>query len=170
VRRLTVDERDALARDKSGLRRAGMTSYMADALSMLEKRIYSALRLDEGQTVSDIARSDGISERTIRLWIAPINKTKPHTVGVADSDALTYPGRPTVYDAEHIARIVHVLPTVADLSRDHWTLNSVQAYLATHHDIAIKHTRLTEILAERSIRLDAFMGGTADDGDRTQPR
>ncbi len=110
VRHLTIDERRALEQEERRLWRAREESIAPDVVSTQEKRVRIALRSDEGWTAARIARDLGMSERTVRTWIARINETVPGALrGVDDLEDRRRSGHPTVYDAAHIADIVRAL-------------------------------------------------------------
>ncbi len=171
VRHLTIDERRALEQEERRLWRAREESIAPDVVSTQEKRVRIALRSDEGWTAARIARDLGMSERTVRTWIARINETVPGALrGVDDLEDRRRSGHPTVYDAAHIADIVRALLASPDPSRDRWTLDALRAYLADHHDIGIRRARLGDILRERRIRWYAPLADTGGDrGDRGGP-
>jgi transposase len=151
VRYLTADERNRLVREWNVKR---SSDYNPATLTALEKRIHTALVSGYSWPVSRIATDLSLSERTVRTWIAVINKTKQGTLTVDDSRDRKRPGRAPVYDAARIAEVARTPPATVGLPHARWTLASLQDYLNDHHGIGIKRSRLSDVLNKSGIRLD----------------
>src|SRR5919198_974715 len=75
-----------------------------------------------------------------------------HLAGLEDQPRA---GRPPTYTPEQVARVVATAltdPKSLDLPFASWTLDRLAAYLTEHQGIAIKRSRIDEILLKEGLR------------------
>ena len=104
----------------------------------------------EGHAVSAIVAQTGISERTVRRWITRFNAQGP-----AGLDDAPRSGRPPVYTTEEIGTVVATSltkPDILELPFGSWTLDRLVAYLQEVKGIAIKRSRVSELLQAEGLR------------------
>lgn len=104
----------------------------------------------EGQRVPQIAARLGVTENTVRTWLKRFNEA-----GVAGICDEARSGRPPTYSAEEISVVVATALTKPDdlaLPFGHWTLDRLAEYLGQHKGIAIKRSRINEILQAEGLR------------------
>ena len=104
----------------------------------------------QGVRVSAIARALGVCEATVRTWLRRFNA---HGVdGLADAPRA---GRPATYPPEAVGELIAAsLPDPRELGLPFgsWTLDRLAAYLAEEKGIAIKRSRIGEILQAEGLR------------------
>jgi transposase len=86
----------------------------------------------------------------VRDWIKRFN-----TRGVAGLEDRPRAGRPPTYTPEQVAKVVATAltsPEALDLPFASWTLDRLAAYLNEHAAIAIKRSRIDEILVNEGLR------------------
>lgn len=104
----------------------------------------------EQQRVPQIAARLGIAENMVRHWLHCFNETG--LPGLLDE---TRSGRPPTYSPEEISIVVATALTKPDdlaLPFGHWTLDRLEAYLSEEKGIAIKRSRINEILQAEGLR------------------
>lgn len=104
----------------------------------------------EGQRVPEIAARLGVAENTVRHWLHRFNEA-----GVAGLFDEGRTGRPPTYSAEAISEVVATALTKPDqlgLPFGHWTLDRLEVYLNEDKGIAIKRSRINEILLAEGLR------------------
>jgi transposase len=140
VRPLTAEEAtaiEALARSRT-----------APARAVERARIIREAQ--HGARVPAIARMLGVCEATVRTWLSRFNAS-----GLAGLDDVPRAGRPATYPPEAVGELV-----VASLTAPHalglpfgsWTLDRLAAYLAEEKGIAMKRSRIGEILQAEGLR------------------
>ena len=140
LRPLTAEEEpaiDRLARSRAAPARAVERARMVD----LARR---------GERVPAIARAVGVGEATVRLWLGRFNARG--LAGLADA---AREGRPPTHPAEEVGELVAASltpPREAGLPFASWTLDRLEAYLNDEKGIAIKRSRIAEILAAEGRR------------------
>ena len=140
VRRLTGEEEAAVER----LAR----SRTAPARAVERARIVGLAR--RGRPVPAVAREVGVSEQTVRRWLARFNAAG--LAGLADAGRS---GRPPAYTPEEIGEVVAASltdPQALGLPFASWTLDRLAAYLNEERGIAIKRSRIGEVLAAEGLR------------------
>jgi transposase len=103
-----------------------------------------------GARVSTIARTLGVCEATVRTWVRRFNAEG--LAGLADASR---PGRPATYTAEEVGELIAASltdPRELGLPFASWTLDRLAAYLNEERGIAIKRSRLGEILQTEGLR------------------
>jgi transposase len=104
----------------------------------------------EGQGVQAIVARTGISEHAVRRWITRVNAQGP--AGWHDAPRT---GRPRVYTTEEIGTVVATRRTKPDelgLPFGSWTLDRLVAYLQEVKGIAIKRSRVSDLLPAEGLR------------------
>jgi transposase len=107
-------------------------------------------RSHEEQTIGAIAQGLGVHEATVRKWIRRFNKQGLD--GLLDA---ARSGRPPTYTPEQVGAVVATAltdPQALDLPFAAWTLDRLQAYLNEEAGIAIKRSRIDELLQAEGLR------------------
>lgn len=103
-----------------------------------------------GHRVREIVALMGLDDKTVRGWIRRFN-----TQGLAGLTDAPRRGRPPTYTPEEIGTVVATSltpPGDLDLPFGSWTLDRLVAYLHEVHGIAIKRSRIGEILQAEGLR------------------
>lgn len=103
-----------------------------------------------GARPSAIATRFGLSRPTVYTWIRRFNAQ-----GIAGLDDLPRSGRPTTYTPQETAEVIAAAltdPQTLGLGFGCWTLDRLQAYLNTQQGIAIKRSRIDELLRAKGLR------------------
>ena len=104
----------------------------------------------QGQRVSAIKAELGVADGTVRLWITRFNA---HGLdGLRDRRR---GGRPATYSPEVVGELIAASLTDPDdlgLPCGSWTLDRLAAYLTEEQGIAMKRSRIGEILAAEGLR------------------
>ncbi len=120
------------------------------APARLVERARIVLYSRQGDTVAEIAAALGICQDTVRRWI---NRFDRHGVaGLADRPRA---GRPPTYSAEEAGTVVAASltkPEELGLPFACWTLDRLAAYLNEEHGLAIKRSRISELLIAEGLR------------------
>jgi transposase len=114
------------------------------------ERAQMVWRADRGERVPAIARALGITEATVRLWLARFNAG-----GVAGLKDAPRSGRPPVYDAAEVGAVIAASLTKPDdlgLPFGSWTLDRLTAYLHEEKGLAIGRSRIATLLQEEGLR------------------
>jgi transposase len=104
----------------------------------------------QGQIAPAIAAELRLTAETVRDWIKRFN-----TRGVAGLEDRPRAGRPPTYTPEQVAKVVATAltsPEALNLPFASWTLDRLAAYLNEHAAIAIKRSRIDEILVNEGLR------------------
>ncbi len=104
----------------------------------------------QGERVPAIARAVGCSERTVRIWLKRFNAG-----GLAGLQDAPRAGRPPTYSSEQVGEVIATaLTNPADLGLPFgsWTLDRLAAYLQEQRGIAMKRSRIDEILIAEGLR------------------
>lgn len=104
----------------------------------------------EQQRVPHIATRLGVTENTVRNWLHRFNEAG--LPGLFDE---VRTGRPPTYSPEEISVVVATALTKPDdlsLPFGHWTLDRLEVYLNGEKGIAIKRSRINEILQAEGLR------------------
>lgn len=103
-----------------------------------------------GQRVSQIVAAVGLSDWTVRKWLKRFNAR-----GLAGLQDRARAGRPPTYTATEVGTLVAASLTDPDelgLPFGSWTLDRLAAYLQEEHGIALKRSRIGEILVAEGLR------------------
>jgi transposase len=114
------------------------------------RRAQLVLLAVEGRKAAEIAESLGLHARTTRFWLKRFNAH-----GLAGLEESERPGRPPAYSADQVAAVVAAAVTrPADLGLPFasWTLDRLVAYLSEAKGIAMRRSRVGEILQREGLR------------------
>jgi transposase len=103
-----------------------------------------------GQGPSAVARRLGVTRPTVYAWIDRFN-----AAGIDGPHDRPRPGRPPTYTAEQRAEVLAAALTKPEdlgLPFGCWTLDRLQAYLNEQKGIAIKRSRIDEVLLDEGLR------------------
>src|SRR3954468_4447373 len=140
LRRLSAEEEQEIAR----LAR----SRTAPARLVERARIIGLAA--QGCRVLAIATELGISAPVVRRWLERFNASG--VAGLADAPRS---GRPVTYTAEEVGELIAArltAPQELGLPFASWTLDRLGAYLHEHKGIALKRSRIGEILPAEGLR------------------
>jgi transposase len=104
----------------------------------------------EGCRVPAIARELRICPETVRFWIKRFNNR-----GIEGLKDEPRSGRPATYTAEEVGEVIAASvtnPRDLGLPFGSWTLDRLEAYLNEQKGIAIKRSRIDEILLAEGLR------------------
>jgi transposase len=108
------------------------------------------LASSEGQGVGEIGCSLHLKQAKVRKWIHRFNE---HGLGGLDDEARV--GRPPTYNAEAVSEVVAASltdPQRLGLPFASWTLDRLEAYLNDVKGIAIKRSRINDVLLREGLR------------------
>ena len=103
-----------------------------------------------GDSVEEIEETLGVCPATVRLWLNRFNRQG--VKGLADRPRS---GRPPVYTQEQVGEVVATSltdPQTLGLPFASWTLDRLAAYLNEETGLAIKRSRISEILTAEGLR------------------
>ena len=104
----------------------------------------------EGQRVSAIKAELGVTDGTVRLWITRFN-----ALGLDGLRDRRRDGRPSTYPPEAVGEVIAASlsdPDTLGLPFGSWTLDRLAAYLHEVKGIAMKRSRIGEILVAEGLR------------------
>jgi transposase len=107
-------------------------------------------RAKRGETPPTIAEALGVSAETVRRRIRRFNAE-----GLAALEDHRRSGRPATYSADVVAEVIAAAltnPQRLDLPFASWTLDRLAAYLLEHKGIAMRRSRIDEILLQEGLR------------------
>lgn len=140
LRCMTPEEEKAIA--------ALMQSRTAAIRSVERARIIQAAA--KGQSAPVIATALGCSRPTVYAWIRRFNDH-----GLAGLEELRRCGRPPTYSPEQRAEVIATAltaPQSLGLPFACWTMDRLQVYLGEQKALAMKRSRISEILVEEGLR------------------
>jgi transposase len=114
------------------------------------ERAKVALAALQGEGVGAIAQRFDVSPATVYLWLHRFEQQG--LAGLADQPR---GGRPPTYTREQVGTIVATAltdPQTLGQAYSSWTLDRLAAYLAEHEGIAMKRSRLDELLLAEGLR------------------
>jgi transposase len=103
-----------------------------------------------GERTPAVARRLGVGADVVRGWVARFNAAG--LAGLADRPRA---GRPATYTAEEVGEVVAAAltaPQALGLPFGAWTLDRLAAYLHEQKGIAIKRSRIDEVLLDEGLR------------------
>jgi transposase len=140
VRELTAEEQASVAR---------LSHSRTAAASQVERaKIIQALA--QGKSVPEVAQALQVKERKVRQWLKRFNEHGRE--GLQERERS---GRPATYSPEQISELVAISLTKPDALGQpfgHWTLDRLETYLNEERGIAIKRSRINEILLAEGLR------------------
>ncbi len=104
----------------------------------------------QGHSAPRIAQLVGAEVETVRRWIHRFNAE-----GLNGLEDRRRAGRPATYTAEQVATVIATAltaPRTLGLPFATWTLDRLAAYLHEHSGIAMKRSRIDEILLREGLR------------------
>ena len=104
----------------------------------------------QGWAAPEIAVQLRLTAATVRGWIGRFN-----AAGLAGLEDRPRAGRPPTYAPEQVATVIATAltePRALDLPFASWTLDRLAAYLNEHKGIAIKRSRIDEVLRAEGLR------------------
>ena len=104
----------------------------------------------EGRSVPAIAAALHVSAPTVRVWLKRFNAQG--LAGLVDAPRV---GRPATYTPEEVGTVIAAAlthPQHLDQPFASWTLDRLEAYLNETKGIAIKRTRIDDILLAEGLR------------------
>ena len=104
----------------------------------------------DGKQVEAIAVQLGLARGTVYLWLHRFEAT-----GLRGLEDAPRGGRPATYSREQVGAIVATAltdPQTLDLPFQSWTLDRLVAYLSEQKGIAMKRSRLNEVLLSEGLR------------------
>ncbi len=140
LRALTPEERHALEQ----------LAHSRTAPARLVERARILLAAAGGQGPSAIATQVNVCRENVYTWIHRFNEQ-----GLAGLDDRPRSGRPHTYTAEQRAEVIATAltdPQSLSLPFGCWTLDRLQAYLNEQKGIAIKRSRISEILVDEGLK------------------
>ena len=140
LRDLTTDERSAVER----------LAHSRTSPARLVERARVVLAAVSGEQVSAIAQRFQVTAATVYLWLHRFTDE-----GLAGLEDKPRKGRPPTYTTEQVAIVVATAltdPQTLGLPFKSWTLDRLAAYLAEHKGIAIKRSRIDELLIAEGLR------------------
>jgi transposase len=104
----------------------------------------------QGRAVRAIAEDLRLAAETVRFWVKRFNAAGVE--GLADAPRA---GRPATYTPEQVGEVIAAAltkPQALGLPFGAWTLDRLAAYLAEQRGIAIKRSRIDELLLDEGLR------------------
>jgi transposase len=138
----------AMTQDEARTLRAWAHSRTTEA--RLRDRARMCWLASEGQRVSAIKTELGVADGTVRLWITRFN-----TDGLDGLRDRRRGGRPATYTPEQVGELIAASltdPQALGLPFASWTLDRLATYLNEDRGIAIKRSRIGEILQREGLR------------------
>jgi transposase len=140
LRELTAEEQSAI-------------NKLAHARTAPARRVERAriiVYASQGEGAPAIAERLRLDAYTVRGWIHRFNAR-----GLAGLEDRPRAGRPPTYTPEQVATVIATAltePRALDLPFASWTLDRLAAYLNEHKGIAIKRSRIDELLRAEGLR------------------
>ena len=137
-----------LSADETAVVKALAHSRTAPARRVERARIL--WRASRGETPPVIAAALGVAAETVRRRIRRFNAE-----GLAVLEDQPRPGRPATYSVEEVATVIAAAltaPRQLGLPFASWTLDRLAAYLLEHKGIAMRRSRIDEILLREGLR------------------
>jgi transposase len=104
----------------------------------------------QGKVAPAIGREIGVNQATVRLWLKRFNAK-----GLAGLQDEPRSGRPSTYSQEQVGEVIATAltdPKSLNLPFGCWTLDRLEAYLNENKGIAMRRTRIDEILIAEGLR------------------
>ncbi len=116
----------------------------------LVERARMILLASRAQRVPAIADELKVTQATVRTWLTRFN-----TAGLDGLGDRERSGRPTTYTPEEVAEVVAASltpPQKLGLPFGSWTMDRLAAYLNEEKSVAIKRSRISELLIAEGLR------------------
>lgn len=131
-------------------RRVQRLAHSRTAQARLRDRARICWLSHQGQRVATIQAALGVADGTVRLWIRRFNAE-----GLAGLRDRRRGGRPATYTPEQVGELIAASltdPQELGLPFSSWTLDRLAACLNEERGIAIKRSRIGEILQTEGLR------------------
>jgi transposase len=125
-------------------------AHSRTAPARLVERARIIWQAQQGRRVSAIAAALRLNHKTVRRWLQHFNEH-----GLAGLEDQPRTGRPATYTAEEVGTVIALAltdPQQLGLPFAAWTLDRLAAYLHEHQGIAIKRSRIGELLLAEGLR------------------
>ncbi len=143
----TLSLRELTAEEWAAVERLAHSRTSAARLVERARVVLAAL---DGERASAIAERFHVTAATVYLWLHRFNDG-----GLAGLQDKPRGGRPPTYSREEVGVVVQTAltdPQTLGLSFASWTLDRLAAYLAEHQGIAMKRSRIDELLIAEGLR------------------
>ena len=143
----TLVLREATAEERTSIERL---AHSRTAPARAVERAGVVLAALTGERGAAIAERFHITAATVYLWLHRFNDAG--LAGLADKPRK---GRPATYTREQVGLVVQTAltkPATLGLPFASWTLDRLAAYLAGHKGIAMKRSRIAELLSAEGLR------------------
>lgn len=125
-------------------------AHSRTAPARLVERARIIWQAQQGRRVSAIAAALRLNHKTVRRWLKHFNE-----YGLAGLEDQPRTGRPATYTAEEVGTVIALAltdPQQLGLPFGAWTLDRLAAYLHEHQGIAMKRSRIGELLLAEGLR------------------
>ena len=125
-------------------------AHSRTAAARLVERARIMLLANQGHRVPAIAHQLQLTAITVRTWLKRFN-----AAGLAALTDKPRPGRPATYTPQQVAEVIATALTPPEhlgLPFASWTLDRLEAYLNEHKAIAIKRSRIDDLLIAEGLR------------------
>jgi transposase len=125
-------------------------AHSRTAPARLVERARIIWQAQQGRRVSAIAAALRLNHKTVRRWLQHFNEH-----GLAGLQDQPRTGRPATYTAEEVGTVIALAltdPQQLGLPFAAWTLDRLAAYLHEHQGIAMKRSRIGELLLAEGLR------------------
>lgn len=140
LRALTDEERTTIER----------LAHSCTAPARLVKRARIIWFTSQDLRVPAIAERVGLNERTVRMWFKRFQKH-----GLAGLNDAPRSGRPVTYTGDVVAEVIATAlsnPQMLGLPFASWTFDRLERYLNEERNIAIKRSRIDDLLLAEGLR------------------
>ena len=140
VRDLTTEESETIRQHAHSRTEPARVVERAKILSLSQ----------QGLLVPAIAKELHLKQQTVRLWLKRFN-----AMGLAGLQDNSRSGRPDTYTPEQVGEVIATAltnPKTLNLPFASWTLDRLEAYLNDVEGIAIKRSRIDDILIAEGLR------------------
>jgi transposase len=140
LRKLSSEEHDTIEK----------LAHSRTAAARLVERARIIFLADQGHRVPAIAHQLQLTAITVRTWLKRFN-----TAGLAALTDKPRSGRPATYTSSQVAAVIATSltpPAQLGLPFASWTLDRLEAYLNEQHGIAIKRSRIDDLLIAEGLR------------------
>jgi transposase len=140
LRQLSPEEQDTIQK----------LAHSRIAAARLVERARIILLAHQGQRVPAIAQQLTLTAITVRTWLKRCN-----TAGLAGLNDHPRSGRPATYSVHEVAEVIATAltpPGQLGLPFASWTLDRLETYVNEHKGIAIKRSRIDELLITEGLR------------------
>jgi transposase len=145
--RKRVELRELTTKEQAEIKQLARSRTAAARMVERAKIIWQA---SQGRPVAEIAQRVKVHESSVGRWLKRFNRLGMG--GLADAPRS---GRPATYTPEQVAEVIATAltdPQALDRPFASWTLDRLEAYLNEQRGLAIKRSRIDEILQAEGLR------------------